>query len=258
MRGQSLGTLPAFLRRGGEQDAVGARAASKGGVHDAAQPEAGRWLHYKADRRQVGIIVLYMATLAAMYFVPACRNVLFFIAACALSFLNAVVIHNHLHKGIYKSKTANRVFRAVLSFGNLYPASANIASHNLVHHHFDDDGQSDWASCDNVSFRWHLLNLIHFPNVAGPRTFSGVQKWASTTRQRDFRGQYLAEQAFAFGFTGVLLWWDFWTALFFIVPAAAMGAHAASCALTSSSMTAVTSRATGTTRATSSAASLTG
>lgn len=178
----------------------------------------GDWLlHNVADYRQIGIISVYWALLFAMYFVPACRNVVFLVGACYFSFLNAVVIHNHLHKGIFKSKALNRAFRCVLSFGALYPASANIASHNLVHHHFDDDGQPDWAAPENVSFRWNLLNLIHFPNVAGPNTFAGVSRWALTTRQKDFRGQYLLEQAFAFGLTGALMLFDFWTAVFFIL-----------------------------------------
>lgn len=174
-------------------------------------------LHNTADYRQIGIVSSYWALLFSMYFVEECRNVVFFLAACWLSFLNSVVIHNHLHKGIFKSKTLNRLFRCVLSFGALYPASANVASHNLVHHHFDDDGQPDWAASENVSFRWHLLNLIHFPNVAGPNTFAGVSRWARTTRQKDFRGQYVLEQVFAFGLTGALLVWDFWPALFFVV-----------------------------------------
>lgn len=178
----------------------------------------GDWLlHHTADYRQIGIVSLYWVLLFSMYFVPAARNPVFFLGACYLSFLNSVVIHNHLHKGVFKSKRLNRIFRGVLSFGALYPASANIASHNLVHHHFDDDGQPDWAAPDNVSFRWHLLNLIHFPNVVGPNTFNGVGRWARTTRQKDFRRQYMLEQAFAFGLTGALLAFDFWTALFFIV-----------------------------------------
>lgn len=174
-------------------------------------------LHNVADYRQIGIVMVYWLLLGGMYFVPACRNVVFFVGACYFSFLNAVVIHNHLHKGIFKSRRLNRAFRSVLSFGALYPASANIASHNLVHHHFDDDGQRDWAAPENATFRWHLLNLLHFPNVVGPNTFAGVGRWAKTTRQKDFRRQYAIEQAFAFGLTGLLLVWDFWSALFFIV-----------------------------------------
>lgn len=181
-------------------------------------PARSDWLlHNVADYRQIGIVTVYWALLFSMYFVPACRNVAFLVGACYFSFLNAVVIHNHLHKGIFKNKALNRAFRCVLSFGALYPASANVASHNLVHHHFDDDGQPDWAAPENVSFRWHLLNLIHFPNVVGPNTFSGVGRWAQTTRQKDFRGQYLLEQAFGFGLTLALLAADFWTGLFFIV-----------------------------------------
>jgi fatty acid desaturase len=174
-------------------------------------------LHNVADYRQIAIVAVYWALLGAMFFVPVCRNAAFFLGACYFSFLNAVVIHNHLHKGIFKPKWLNRAFRCVLSFGALYPASANIASHNLVHHHFDDDGQPDWAAPENVGFRWHFLNLLHFPNVVGPNTFEGVSRWARTTRQKDFRTQYMLEQIFAFGLTGAFLVWDFWTALAFLV-----------------------------------------
>ena len=174
-------------------------------------------MKHPAEWRQVGIIAAYMGLLASMYLVPWCRNPLFFCGACYFSFLNTVVIHNHLHQGVFKSKKLNMAFRAVLSFGSLYPASANIPSHNLVHHHFDDDGQPDWAAPEHVGFRWNLLNLIHFPNVAGPNTFAGVQRWAALAGKDEFRRQYMFENAVAFGLTGALLLLDFWTALFFVV-----------------------------------------
>ncbi|MFK7990163.1 MAG: fatty acid desaturase [Sandaracinaceae bacterium] len=197
-----------------------ATATSDTGVNSGRAAPRGRadWLlHNVADYRQLWIVGTYWSLLFSMYFVEECRNIVFLLAAGYFSFLNAVVIHNHMHKGIFKQKRVNRVFRAILSFGALYPASANIASHNLVHHHFDDDGQPDWAAPNNTRFRWHLLNLLHFPNVVGPNTFNGVSRWALTTRQRDFRRQYMIEQAFAFGLTGALLVWDFWGGLFFIV-----------------------------------------
>ncbi len=189
----------------------GVGTGSRAGAHETAL------LHHRADRRQIAIIAVYFGLLFAMYFVPACRNVFFLALACYFSFLDAVVIHNHVHKGIFKSRTLNRIFRCLLSFGVLYPASANVASHNLVHHHFDDDGQPDWAAPESVSFRWNLLNLIHFPNVVGPETFAGVTRWAETTRQKDFRRQFLLEQVFAFGLTALLLVNDFWTTVFFML-----------------------------------------
>lgn len=182
----------------------------------AAAPST--WLVRRPEEwRQVGIVASYWALLAAMMFVPTARSVPVFAAACYFSFLNAVVIHNHMHQGVFHSKTLNLVWRAVLSFGALYPASANIPAHNLVHHHFDDDGDLDWAAPDHVRFRWNLLNLLHFPNVAGPRTFAGVQRWAASSRHPSFVRQYRIETAFAFGLTGVLLALNFWTALLFVV-----------------------------------------
>lgn len=191
-----------------------------------SKAKKGDWLlHDVSDYRQVGIVALCWTLILSMYFVPACRNVVFLAGACYLSFLNAVVIHNHLHKGIFRSRRMNRIFRGMLSFSVLYPASANIASHNIVHHHFNDDGKPDWAAPENVDFSWNLLNLIHFPNVVGPNTFKGVTRWALTTRQRDFRSQYLFEQVFAFGFTGILLAFDFWGGLFFVLVPQLWGAR---------------------------------
>ena len=171
----------------------------------------------REEWRQVGIVGVYWGLLATMYFVPAARTLWCLAAACYFSFLNSVVIHNHLHQGVFHSKRLNLVWRAILSFGALYPASANIPAHNLVHHHFDDDGDLDWAAPGIVRFRWNLLNLLHFPNVAGPRTFAGVQRWAQTSRHPTFVRQYRNETAFAFGLTGVLFIGDFWTTLLFIV-----------------------------------------
>jgi fatty acid desaturase len=174
-------------------------------------------LKRREDWRQVGIIAVYWSLLGAMYFAPSCRNVGFLIAAGYFSFLNSVVIHNCLHQGMFHGARLNSLWRVMISFGVLYPASANIPSHNLVHHHFDDDGQPDWAAPEKVRFRWNLLNLIHFPNVAGPDTFAGVQRWAALRGKAAFRKQYRLELAFAFGLTGVLMAFDVWTTLFFIV-----------------------------------------
>lgn len=176
------------------------------------------WLVRRREEwRQVGIVAVYWGLLGAMFFVPAARHGLVFVAACYFSFLNAVVVHNHMHQGVFHNKTLNLIWRSVLSFGALYPASANIPAHNLVHHHFDDDGDLDWAAPEIVRFRWNLLNLLHFPNVAGPRTFAGVQRWAASSRHPNFVRQYRIETAFAFGLTGVLFMLDFWAALFFVV-----------------------------------------
>jgi fatty acid desaturase len=178
-----------------------------------------------ADVRQAFTVFVYYGLLVSMFFVPACRNVFFLGAACAYSFLVAIVNHNNLHQGMFQSKRLNMAFRCVLSFASLYPVSANIPAHNLVHHHFDDDGQPDWADASLVRFKWNLLNLVHFPNVAGPTTFDGVVRWGKGLGRREFRRQYALEMVIAFGGTAALLVWDFWTALFFVVVPQLWGAR---------------------------------
>ncbi len=182
-------------------------------------------LKHPSDVRQVGTMATYYALLASMYFVPACRNAGFLVAACAMSFLTAVAGHNNLHQGMFTARWKNVVFRYLLSFGALFPESSVIPAHNLVHHHFDDDGQPDWAAPEQVRFRWNLLNILHFPNVAGPVTFAGVRRWARLAGKADFRRQYTLESIFAFGLTGLLLVHDFWTALFYVMVPQLWGAR---------------------------------
>jgi fatty acid desaturase len=165
----------------------------------------------------VGIVAVYQALILTPVLITSARHPLVFLAACYFSFLNAVVIHNHLHKGVFHSKRLNKAFRFLLSFGALYPASANIPSHNLVHHHFEEDGQPDWAAPGHVRFRWNFLNLLHFPNVVGPNTFTGVKRWSDVTRHPGFVFQYNAETVFAFAVTGLLLWVNFWPTIAFVV-----------------------------------------
>ena len=174
-------------------------------------------VRHPAEWRQIGIVAVYLSLLLSMYFLEPCRNLLFFAAACYFAFLNSVVIHNHLHQGMFKSKRMNHIWRCIISFGALYPASANIPAHNLVHHHFEDDGQPDWVAPEIVQFKWNLLNLLHFPNVAGSRTFNGVSRWRLVLNRRAFWRQYVTEMVVAFGLTGALLVYDFWNGLFFVV-----------------------------------------
>lgn len=198
-------------------------AVATGGGRSAESESA--VFRHSADWRQLATVGIYFALLGCMYFVPACRNVLFLVTACAYSFLTAVVNHNNLHQGMFRNKRANSVFRLVLSFAALYPVSANVPAHNLVHHHFDDDGQPDWASPTLVRFKINLFNLLHFPNVAGPVTFAGVGRYNALWGRGELRRQNLMESIFAFGLTALLLVNDFWTGLFFVVVPQLWGAR---------------------------------
>jgi len=201
-----------------DQGGLDGTARAKSAANPRRRPAAQPWLvKHPTEWRQIGIVTVYLGLLMAMYWVPACRNILFFAAAFYFAFLNSVVLHNHLHQGIFHSKRLNLVWRCVLSFVALYPASANIPAHNLVHHHFEDDGQPDWVDPGWVGFKWNLLNLIHFPNVAGSQTFAGVQRWKSVLNRKAFQRQYIIEQVVAFGLTTALLIVDFWGGLFFVV-----------------------------------------
>ncbi|MDP2274093.1 MAG: fatty acid desaturase [Archangium sp.] len=182
-------------------------------------------LKHPSDWRQLFIVFVYLSLLASMVLVPWCRNIVFLATACMFSFYVQTVTHNVLHGVLFESKALNRAFRFVLSFCGLFPVSSVIPSHNIVHHHFDDDGQPDWASPAHARFSWNLLNLMHFPNIIGPITFAGINRWASVKGRADYRRQSMQESIFAFGLTALLLAWDFWTVLFFVLVPQLWGAR---------------------------------
>ncbi len=182
-------------------------------------------LKHSSDWRQLLIVFVYLSLLTSMVLVPWCRNVVFLITACMFSFFVQTVTHNVLHGVLFESKALNRAFRFVLSFCGLFPVSSVIPSHNIVHHHFDDDGQPDWASPAHARFSWNLLNLMHFPNIIGPITFAGINRWGSVKGRADYRRQSMQESIFAFGLTALLLAYDFWTVLFFVLVPQLWGAR---------------------------------
>ena len=182
-------------------------------------------LKHPSDWRQLFIVAVYLSLLTSMVLVPQCRNVVFLIAACQFSFYVQTVTHNVLHGVLFESKALNRAFRLILSFCGLFPVSSVIPSHNIVHHHFDDDGQPDWTAPEHARFSWNLLNLLHFPNIIGPITFAGINRWATVKGRADYRRQSMQESIFAFGLTGLLLAYDFWTVLFFVMVPQLWGAR---------------------------------
>lgn len=182
-------------------------------------------LKHSSDWRQLLIVFVYLSLLTSMVLVPWCRNVVFLITACMFSFFVQTVTHNVLHGVLFESKALNRAFRFVLSFCGLFPVTSVIPSHNIVHHHFDDDGQPDWASPAHARFSWNLLNLMHFPNIIGPITFAGINRWGSVKGRADYRRQSMQESVFAFGLTALLLAYDFWTVLFFVLVPQLWGAR---------------------------------
>jgi fatty acid desaturase len=180
---------------------------------------------HRSDWRQLFVVAVYLALVFSMYFVPECRNVFFLVAACQFSFFAMTVNHNVMHLALFDSGWANKAFRLVLSFCALFPVSSLIPSHNLVHHHFGDDGEPDWADSSHARFRWNLLNLLHFPNIIGPITFAGIGRWAKVKGRAEYRRQSALESVFAFGLTGVLLVNDFWGALFYVMVPQLWGAR---------------------------------
>jgi beta-carotene hydroxylase len=182
-------------------------------------------LKHPSDWRSLFIVAVYLSLVTSMLLVREARNVVFLVLACQFSFYVQTVTHNVMHAGLFESRALNRAFRFILSFCGLFPVSSVIPSHNLVHHHFDDDGQPDWASPAHARFTWNLLNLLHFPNIIGPITFAGINRWASVKGRANYRKESAQESAFAFGLTGLLLISDFWGTLFFVMVPQLWGAR---------------------------------
>lgn len=170
-----------------------------------------------ADLRQLAVVAIYLSLLGAMFFVPEARHPAVLLLAMLFGWLSMLVNHNVMHLALFDSKAANTALRLALSFGAMFPVSSLIPAHNIIHHHFGEDGLPDWADPKHARFKWNLANILHFPNVIGPITFDGTSRWGQVKGRAPFRAAYGLESAFAFGLTGALLLWDFWTTLCFIM-----------------------------------------
>ena len=122
-------------------------------------------LRYAADIRTL----IYMAVTTALLVVQWSRDsfspVLF--AACLFMAVSvAVIVHNHNHLTIWKSKTLNTLTDYWLTLFYGFPAFCWIPTHNQNHHKFNNR-KGDYTITYRFTEKTNLFTLLTYPAVSG-------------------------------------------------------------------------------------------
>lgn len=173
-----------------------------------------------ADLRTIAFVGVYFALLALGYTTDLSwpLTALLVVALCLQSFFCAVATHNTIHAPIFRSKTLNRIFQAVLTVCYGHPVSAYVPGHNLSHHRYTQTAR-DIMRTTKLRFRWNLLNQLMFSTVVGPAIFKANADYVKAMRKQRpgwFR-QFCIEAAVYVTFLAVLLYLDWQKFLLFVL-----------------------------------------
>jgi fatty acid desaturase len=142
-------------------------------------------LRYKADRRTLAFVTAYFVLVALAYAtdLPWWGSALLCGVLCVLSFFCAVITHNTVHTPVFKKRSMNRVFHAVLSLTYGHPVSMYVPGHNLSHHKYLQTPK-DRMRTEKLRFRWNLLNQLFFMAVVGPPIFRDNAEYAKLMKAK--------------------------------------------------------------------------
>lgn len=155
-------------------------------------------LHYKADIRTLFFVTLYFIFAIIPWFywqeLQTHQIILLVLCNCFLSFICAVIIHNTIHKPIFKSTFLNRIMQIILSLTYGHSTSAYVPGHNFSHHKYTQKPK-DAIRTTKLNFHWNILNqLLFFPTLSGD-ILKGELRFANKMRKENKRWfrQYLLE-----------------------------------------------------------------
>ncbi|HZJ52986.1 MAG TPA: fatty acid desaturase [Myxococcaceae bacterium] len=159
-----------------------------------ARTRPGALLRFSADRRTLGILLVYAAlVVAAWVLLP--DGPLQVIAIPLLgysSWLCAVVAHNTVHAPVFHRRWLNSAFQVWVSLSYGFPISDYIPGHNLSHHRFLQ-AREDVMRTSKVRFRWNLLNLVSFPFAVTPGILRGNARYKKLKGREAWRRQLQLE-----------------------------------------------------------------
>jgi fatty acid desaturase len=133
-------------------------------------------LHNAADARPVATVLCAVTLLVAPQFLPLPLWVvpLWLLSASVLCCCCHVVVHNHTHRPMFVSNTANYGFNLIASVARGHCVSDILLPHN-INHHREQGGPDDWIAPSIAGGGAPLARLFHFTYRAS---------WNMVTRRR--------------------------------------------------------------------------
>lgn len=182
-------------------------------------------LRYSADLRPLFFNAVYFACVAYVFtsgfaLAPTVTTFAMLAVICVTAFMGAVQTHNAIHCPVFKNRTANKIYQAVLTLIYGHPTSSYVPGHNLSHHKHTQT-RRDVMRTTKARLPYHLLNLFFFfPRISKDimRADTAYTKAMRTRHPRWFR-QMVLEVVVLWSVTIALFVIDWRKALvFWLVP----------------------------------------
>lgn len=130
-------------------------------------------LRFRADRRALfWALILFPALPVAVFVEPALGPWLLPIALY-LAYCSGVLLHNHNHTPVFRSKRLNSWYSAWLSFFYGAPAFCWIPTHNQNHHRYLN-GPGDATRTHDLSPRDTVLGVLLYPTRSAVAQFPAI------------------------------------------------------------------------------------
>eukprot|EP00929_Paragymnodinium_shiwhaense_P118197 TRINITY_DN9000_c0_g1_i1.p1 TRINITY_DN9000_c0_g1~~TRINITY_DN9000_c0_g1_i1.p1 ORF type:complete len:307 (-),score=49.64 TRINITY_DN9000_c0_g1_i1:227-1147(-) len=133
-----------------------------------------------------------------------------FVAQSVAAFCVAALVHNAMHCDVFLNRSAEFVWRVILTWLFGFPVEAYKPTHNANHHVYTQH-ENDHLHTSQMKYKWHFLNLIMF----FPQCYAGITKLEQEFMKKEWQKKsatffYFACQCLAcWSFTILLLYLNF-------------------------------------------------
>ena len=145
-------------------------------------------LQYRADLKSIFYMLItiglfFYQWLSLGFYWPV--YVLYLFLSVAIS----VIIHNHIHNPIWKSRRLNQLTDHILTVFYGFPIFGWIPTH-VKNHHVHVNKQPDYTKTYWVSERNNLLTLISYPSISGYYQNSAIGRFIKETYRKNRKKFY--------------------------------------------------------------------
>jgi len=156
-------------------------------------------LLHRADRRTVVIATAIVAVAVVPYVarLPMVWALAWVPVASLLSLSAWSIVHNQIHRSIFRHPSVNTVWSAWTSLATGHPPTSFVETHSY-NHHPHVGGPADWSRPDNAGPGWGVLRCLRYVVLTAVHMGRGRRQPHARRLPRHLRRRLRVEQAFLY------------------------------------------------------------
>lgn len=147
-------------------------------------------LRFKSDIKTLAYIVLISMLMVILFFyhseLPNYTLAILYIIELLFSISVGVIVHNHRHVTIWKSRLANNITDCWLSVLYGFPVFGWIPTH-LQNHHTYTNKEPDYTKTYAYSEKNNLWTILYYPMYSSNVQIKAIKQYISEVRKKDRR-----------------------------------------------------------------------